>query len=631
MSLITDSDISNIEKKYSLLFDEGSKDFIKCNINKNIKACPGAGKTTSLVAKLDILTSKMPFVDKSGILVLTHTNIAIEEIKRKLGCNSGKLLSYPNHVGTFQSFVNKYLAIPFYVKCFEKKPIAIDSEIFEKKLTEFMKRTFEGKFLLQRCEENLMSIENFIKSLEVGGKKIELNINGRKKTIVNNSSSFYPRLASYIEDDIILKILEKGYLTFSHCYDFAEEYLQSYPDIVNIISARFKYIFIDETQDTNERQFKLLDTLFGNSDSIVQKIGDNDQSIFNFESKDIETWDIGDNYIKINNTKRLSQKICKVASDFSITNYRLESESQIDIHPIIIVFDDERINEVLPVFAAKIKLYNLDLIDNSFFKAIGGVSQRKVKHTIPSYIDYHRKESLEEVDENNLKDKLLKSKCDLTPYFINNIYWEIILQYLDILNIRNEVGKYTKNSLSNYLKINQKKLLDQLKLNSIYMVDSIFSESDPFLYLEKSIIDLADFMEFSYDCNTLKSIIFNHKVGNPKKNSDKVTINIDGSDIDIHISTIHKSKGETHTATLVMETYNRAYDFNQLLPLLKGKKLNKFSAKKKLLYVGMTRPTHLLCLALHKSYLKSSGNRVTLNESDFEQMKLNGFEVIVLD
>ncbi|MEO4183910.1 UvrD-helicase domain-containing protein [Acinetobacter pittii] len=454
---------------------------------------------------------------------------------------------------------------------------------------------------------------------------------GEKKTIVNNSSSFYPRLASYIEDDIILKILEKGYLTFSHCYDFAEEYLQSYPDIVNIISARFKYIFIDETQDTNERQFKLLDTLFGNSDSIVQKIGDNDQSIFNFESKDIETWDIGDNYIKINNTKRLSQKICKVASDFSITNYRLESESQIDIHPIIIVFDDERINEVLPVFAAKIKLYNLDLIDNSFFKAIGGVSQRKVKHTIPSYIDYHRKESLEEVDENNLKDKLLKSKCDLTPYFINNIYWEIILQYLDILNIRNEVGKYTKNSLSNYLKINQKKLLDQLKLNSIYMVDSIFSESDPFLYLEKSIIDLADFMEFSYDCNTLKSIIFNHKVGNPKKNSDKVTINIDGSDIDIHISTIHKSKGETHTATLVMETYNRAYDFNQLLPLLKGKKLNKFSAKKKLLYVGMTRPTHLLCLALHKSYLKSSGNRVTLNESDFEQMKLNGFEVIVLD
>ncbi|HCA5184096.1 TPA: ATP-dependent helicase, partial [Acinetobacter baumannii] len=435
MSLITDSDILNVEKKYSLLFDEGSKEFIKCNINKDIKACPGAGKTTSLVAKLDILTSKMPFVDKSGILVLTHTNIAVEEIKRKLGCNAGKLMGYPNHVGTFQSFVNKYLAIPFYINNFGKKPIAIDSEVFDKKLIEFMKKSHVGKTLLQRCEENLMSIEDFINSLEVNENRIELNFKGRKKTIVNKSNSFYSQLSSYLENNIIAKIWEKGYLKFSHCYDFAEEYLENYPDIANIISARFKYVFIDETQDTDARQFKLLDTLFGNSESIVQRIGDNDQSIFNFESKDVETWDICDDFIKINNTKRLSQKICKVASDFSITNYILESDSQVDIPPIVIVFNDERINEVLSVFATKIKSYNLDTIENSFFKAIGSISQIKEKHTIPSYVDYHRKVLLEEINENDLKDKLIKSKCELTPYFINKIYWEIILQYLDALNV----------------------------------------------------------------------------------------------------------------------------------------------------------------------------------------------------
>jgi hypothetical protein len=116
MSPITEQDILDVEKKLSLKFDDGSKEFIKCSVTKDIQACPGAGKTTSLVAKLDILASKMPFPDKSGILVLTHTNVAVDEIKRKLGHNGSKILGYPNHVGTFQSFINKYLAIPMYGK-----------------------------------------------------------------------------------------------------------------------------------------------------------------------------------------------------------------------------------------------------------------------------------------------------------------------------------------------------------------------------------------------------------------------------------------------------------------------------------------------------------------------------------
>ncbi|MDC4765279.1 AAA family ATPase, partial [Acinetobacter baumannii] len=129
------------------------------NITKDIQACPGAGKTTTLVAKLDILANKMPFPDKSGVLVLTHTNVAIDEIKSKLGYNANKLVSYPNHVGTFQSFVNKYLAIPMYIHYFGKKPLAIDSELFEKKLIALMESHWIGKILLERSQQQLMSIE----------------------------------------------------------------------------------------------------------------------------------------------------------------------------------------------------------------------------------------------------------------------------------------------------------------------------------------------------------------------------------------------------------------------------------------------------------------------------------------
>ncbi|MDC4765326.1 hypothetical protein NQ808_19430, partial [Acinetobacter baumannii] len=81
--------------------------------------------------------------------------------------------------------------------------------------------------------------------------------------------------------------------------------------------------------------FKLLKTIFEGSNSIVQKIGDNDQSIFNFEAANDLTWIIDDEPIKINETKRLSQNICKVASHFSITDHVLRSNNQIDINPIV--------------------------------------------------------------------------------------------------------------------------------------------------------------------------------------------------------------------------------------------------------------------------------------------------------
>jgi superfamily I DNA/RNA helicase len=143
---ITDSHIEEIERKFGFSFDDESKEFIKCLKTKDIQACPGAGKTTSLVAKLDIIAQHMPFKDNSGILVLTHTNVAVDEIKKKLGLNAKTLLSYPNHVGTFQSFVNKFLAIPFYIHILKKRPERIDTDIFYKKFEAILKSYHESVF-----------------------------------------------------------------------------------------------------------------------------------------------------------------------------------------------------------------------------------------------------------------------------------------------------------------------------------------------------------------------------------------------------------------------------------------------------------------------------------------------------
>lgn len=73
----------------------------------------------------------------------------------------------------------------------------------------------------------------------------------------------------------------------------------------------------------------------------------------------------------------------------------------------------------------------------------------------------------------------------------------------------------------------------------------------------------------------------------------------------IQISTIHKVKGETHDATLYLETVNnRKSDLERVIPHYKGTKagttqLDKYS--RKCVYVGFSRPKKLLCVAMNAS------------------------------
>ena len=133
MKFATPEEIAYAESillKEGLHFEQPYIDIIQCNETKDIKACPGSGKTTSLLAKLVILANKMPLENNQGICVLTHTNVAINEIKSRLGKKADVLFTYPNFFGTIQSFVDKFLAIPCFELCYGKSPINISDELY---------------------------------------------------------------------------------------------------------------------------------------------------------------------------------------------------------------------------------------------------------------------------------------------------------------------------------------------------------------------------------------------------------------------------------------------------------------------------------------------------------------------
>ena len=131
---ISDEDIKFAEKillKEGQSFDPDGRAFIRNLDTIDLQAVPGSGKTTALLAKLIILENYMPFKDGSGVLVLSHTNAAVDEIKNRIGKYCPKLFAYPNFIGTIQSFVDQFLAKPFYAMEYMKRIYRIDNEIYE--------------------------------------------------------------------------------------------------------------------------------------------------------------------------------------------------------------------------------------------------------------------------------------------------------------------------------------------------------------------------------------------------------------------------------------------------------------------------------------------------------------------
>ena len=118
---ITDEDIEYAESillKAGQKFDDERVEFLKDLNTLDLQAVPGSGKTTVLLAKLLIFERYMPFKNGSGVLVISHTNAAIDEIKSRIGAYCPKLFSYPNFIGTIQSFVNEFLAKPYFKQSF---------------------------------------------------------------------------------------------------------------------------------------------------------------------------------------------------------------------------------------------------------------------------------------------------------------------------------------------------------------------------------------------------------------------------------------------------------------------------------------------------------------------------------
>jgi len=330
-------------------------------------------------------------------------------------------------------------------------------------------------------------LKEIIKSIDDKAKKI-VNIEKNERGIlyrldlINNRFLYGNSPFGFDSESgkVLINIFETqfkdGIVRFKDCYSLAFWYLHNFPDVKEQFRHRFKYVFIDEMQDLEEYQIDIIDNIFFNEDSktIIQRIGDPNQSIYN-RVKDECDWKPR-NIKYLNGSNRLSKKNAELINCFTYRNEedkfqvigeRKLSKDEKEILPHLVLFTNETKGQLKSKFEEIIKNHNLHKIEesNKGFKIIGWTGERTNEgdgnlclHTIFGYnkLDKTRKEDFDTLSKyiqlfNQEKQTLEAVRKSILNALI------AVLRFEDKKIIKKIRGKevkrfYTKSDLIEFIK-----------------------------------------------------------------------------------------------------------------------------------------------------------------------------------
>lgn len=616
-------------------------DFIKNLETCDLLAVPGSGKTTALIAKLYCIAQNMPFENGSGILVLAHTNNAVDEIEKKLKKHCPQLFEYPNFVGTIQSFVNKYLAIPNYISHYKQKPITFDIERYEYQINNFYIniRNYSLKNWLNKKQNPI----KFLFNLRFDNDYNLINgINSNKEgfELKDQSKPTYKELKYFKEN-----LIKNGYLHFDDGYFLGNKYLLKFEIIKLILQKRFKYVFIDEMQDLEDFQIKIIDDIFftNNSKTVIQRLGDKNQSIYNIvkENCDWKTRQEFDSQKYLNlsfqNSLRLNSNTANLVDKFVLErpkDYKVTGKfEESNLKPHLIVINRDTTGDHLKnKFEELIKKNNLHQCEKNIkngFKIVSWVTEKEEDNNEiylqKLFSNYSKKTHSPKEDYKCLKDYLYYyDKEKKTLESIRKSILNSFTRILDLEEIKDENGRrYRKSTLMQFIKNRSEEDYNDFKAKLYsWCFRIVVHQQNEEVYKEiVSFVNSNDFIGLNWQNlenfqpkNILKSNQFiissNFQLKEKKQEFSKKK-----DDIKIDLASVHAVKGQTHCATMYIESYFHNYELNKkkIKDCILGKDHNIQNEKNisrsvqalKMMYVGFSRPTHLLCFVVLEENIKN--------------------------
>lgn len=232
----------------------------------------GSGKTKVLTHKIAYLLQEKNVLPWN-ILAITFTNKAANEMKERIELLVGDKAK-DMWVGTFHSICVRILRKFIDRIGFDSSFIIFDSSDQKTLVKRCLKELdIDEKILNDRsCLSEISNAKNDM--LEPDAYSAKVHGDYRREKIAEVYEMYQKRLR------------ENNAIDFDDIINYTIKILLENVDVLQYYSDKFKYILVDEYQDTNKSQFTLV-TLLASKNGNITAVGDNDQGIYSFRGADI--------------------------------------------------------------------------------------------------------------------------------------------------------------------------------------------------------------------------------------------------------------------------------------------------------------------------------------------------------
>lgn len=585
-------------KYHVRLNDQQSTAVQRVNGATLLLAVPGSGKTTVIVARTGYLLHVVG-IDPRNILTITFTKAAAREMKERFIKKFGEVNGLVPHFSTINSF-----CLSVIKTCAREKHITIpelvpNNEPIIRDIARTMMRDYPSDSTIKSLAQSIGKVKN------------ELMENDQIKQIEEEGIDFYEFYLKYKAH-----LTDNGLMDFDDQLLMANELLDTYPDILARAKKQYRYISLDEAQDTSLVQHRIVQKLVGKDGNIFM-VGDEDQSIYgsrgaypeallSFES-DYNNASI----IYMETNFRSDQKIVLAANQFIKRNKERHDKN---MHPNST--EEGKINFV--------PLQDMKSQPHMVFDAIRKALAAK-DHTLA--ILYRNNYSAIPIINLLQKAGLGVRTRDAAGIFLTNFVVSDILTFFrfakDQTNLQlfrqlyYKLGLYLKSSvvqsieetmarqpcrsalipLTHYGRISAQsrqilRYMDELpKMSPLDGIDSILWNIGYMdNWLQRKIDEGASESSLMLKVNILKLVAMEYKTVDEFLTAiDRIRDYQGDPDSNVTLSTIHSSKGLEFDQVVLVDV------FNGVLPTISNTKEEKDEEEEaRLFYVGTTRAKHQL-------------------------------------
>lgn len=264
-----------------------------------VLAVPGAGKTTMLLERIKILEKQ---VDPEEILSLTFSRTQALDMKTRFELENKTKSNFM----TIHAFC--YLIIRNYYKKSKRELKILESDESYNKYNLIQKIYFDINGKLMSSED----LRNFF--TEVGYMRNSMSdISYLKKSQIKNVEKIYYTYENFKKDN--------SYIDFDDMQTIALRLLNEHPKLLKSVKNKYKYIQLDEGQDTSLLQFKIIEKIIYPENNLMV-VADDDQSIYSFRAAEpdyllnFKSIFPDSKIITMDENHRSQANIVKVSNDF---------------------------------------------------------------------------------------------------------------------------------------------------------------------------------------------------------------------------------------------------------------------------------------------------------------------------